>query len=139
MPVVCDRKTDAGVSFGAGILKGRDEILRAALIHDAHVGAEESAQVSGEPADFRHLNSAPRLLGSDTRGDFNFDAFPSSLSRSLPFLSHLISSFPPQCPIHPVPGARPSPLSQSVRLHAQNRTLASRRDQIQLNATEKVG
>lgn len=109
---MCDRKTDAGVFFGR-ILKGRDEILRATLIHGAHVHAEESAQVSGEPADFRHLNSPPRLLGSDTRGDFNFDAFPSSLSLSLPFLSHLISSFPPQCPIHLVPGARPSPLSLS--------------------------
>lgn len=45
-----------------------------------------------------------------------------------PLLSHLISLFPPRRPIHPVPGARPSPLSQSARLHAQNWTLASRRN-----------
>lgn len=139
MPIVCDRKTDAGVFFGGRILKGCDEILRVPLIYDAHVDAKESAQVSGEPADFRHLNSPPRLLGSDTRGDFNFDAFPFSLSLILPFLSHLISLFPPQCPIHLVPGARPSPLSQSVGLHAQNWTLASRRNRIQFNAAEKVG
>lgn len=126
---VCDRKTDA-VFFGGRILKECDEILRVTLIHHAHVDAKEPAQVSGEPADFRYLNSPPRLPGSDTRGDFNFDAFPFSLSLILPFLSHLIWLFPP---IHLVPGARPSPLSQSVRLHAQNWTLASCRNQIQFN------
>lgn len=132
---VCDRKTDAGVVFGGGILKERDEILRVTLILDAHVDAEESAQVSGEPVDFRHWNSPPRLLGSDTRGDFNFDAFPFPLSLILPFSSHRCSHRSVWFILCLEPVLH---LSPSLRLHAQNWTLASCWNQIQFNATEKV-
>lgn len=85
--------------------------------------AKESVQVSGEPADSRHLNSPARLRPPSfwvptPAGISTLMPLLFSPSLILPVLSHLIWFFPTYCRIHLVSFASPkAPLRPRKRQH----------------------